>query len=242
MNAEKNDVDISKLFNWGKEFEITDNVGKVIAKVYIRLVGDAELNQSRVKALRNSAQLRKSLRTQGSDENLAYIPDLDSIDSHNIIEVILNNEVSSITREVMYSLDIPLPKEPRSDSSIEEQEKYQEEVDKYPAKRNKILLDRVNKQLDKKRKEYSTKTKEELYKILTNIIIDKLCEEHMMKSFKEWCTYFGTYKDKDFKYRLCKTFDEFSNLAPEFKEQLINGYDSLDLVSDDLKKLPEATQ
>lgn len=60
MNAERNDVDIFRLFHWGKEVTIFDKYGNELTNVYMRLVGDAELNLARVFAIRRSAELRKS--------------------------------------------------------------------------------------------------------------------------------------------------------------------------------------
>ena len=67
MEIEKNDVDISKLFNWGKAFEIVGEDG-VVDVVYMRVLGDADINKARVFALRESAKLRRALRNPDSDK------------------------------------------------------------------------------------------------------------------------------------------------------------------------------
>ena len=43
-SVDKNDVDISKLFNWGDKLVINNSSGKPIFTCYLRVIGDADLN------------------------------------------------------------------------------------------------------------------------------------------------------------------------------------------------------
>ena len=85
MIIEKNDVSLAKLFNWGDKFSITDKYGNFITDVYIRLVGDAELNQARVKAIRASREMREKLKTEGTDERMVFMPDFDLMEDKEIV-------------------------------------------------------------------------------------------------------------------------------------------------------------
>ena len=89
MIAEKSDVDISKLFHYGKKFDIQDRNGKKVLTVFIRIVGDADLNRARVYAIRRSAELRERLRSKESDESLAFIPPIESVEKNSLIETCL---------------------------------------------------------------------------------------------------------------------------------------------------------
>ena len=51
LSPERNEIDIKPLFHWFGEQEIVDTQGNTF-RVFIRLVGDAEINRSRVFALR----------------------------------------------------------------------------------------------------------------------------------------------------------------------------------------------
>jgi len=77
MDIEKNDVDLSKLFTWSKEVPIYDTKGELMTRVFIRTIGDADINKARVFALRESSKLRKALRNKGTDEYEAFIGGLD---------------------------------------------------------------------------------------------------------------------------------------------------------------------
>ena len=131
MSVERNDVDISQLFMWGKEFEIEGNAGKK-AKVFIRLIGDADLNRARVHALRSSADLRNKLKTKGSDERLAFLPEVGSVERDVLIESISIMNIRDFSQEAVKEVDIPYPIEPDSDAKLEKMEKYQAQVDAYP--------------------------------------------------------------------------------------------------------------
>jgi hypothetical protein len=119
LNIEKGDVDLSKLFHWGKQFEITDRFGKKVMDVYLRLVGDAELNRARIFAIRKSSELRKKLKEENSEERLVFIPDLDE-NKQDLIDRISVLKIKEFTQAASKEVSIPLPKEPKSDAPLEE--------------------------------------------------------------------------------------------------------------------------
>lgn len=240
MNIEKGDVDISRLFHWGKEFEIIDRFGKKIMDVYLRLVGDAELNRSRVFAIRKSSELRKKLKNKDSEERLVYIQDI-SDDKDRLIDMITVLRIRDFTQEANKEIMLSLPKEPKSDSPLEEIEKYQQEVDTYSEKR----MEQVQEYVQNKLKELGEGLKKESLEWLTNeyerILINELCEQEMIRKFRESCAYLGAFRDENYKFRLFESFDDFDNLPTEVKEQFLNHYSGLEINIDELKKSLEVT-
>jgi hypothetical protein len=236
MAVEKNDVNISQLFSWSKESAIADSHGNILTKIWIRLVGDADLNRARVFALRKSAELRAKLKDKNSDESMAFIQDLDVVDKSKIVDVVVGLSLRDFSREAYREVDIPIPVEPDSDASLEKQEKFQKEIDAYPKKREDAIRKYLKKKVDKLTEEYNNLSNEELQKKYESLMINELCEQESFKKFKEMSVYFSIYKDKNFKTRLFKDFDEFDNLAPEIKNKIINEYTSLELDTDTLKK------
>ena len=231
---ERNDIDLNRLLSWRKEFTILDDKSEAY-KVYIRLVGDAEINRARVFALRKSAELRKKFRDETSDEHLAFIPDRDAVDKEHLVESLILYEVRGVTMEAYKKIEVVHPKEPTSDSSLEEQEKYQAEVDAYPSKVQDAVKAYVEKELDKKRKAFNKRSEEDLYNELKQAIIEQQCETEMYGKFKEICVYFGVYKDADYKERLFSSFEEFENLPSDTKTKFMTFYNSLEIGTDDLK-------
>lgn len=239
MSVEKNDVDISSLFHWGEKFTIQ---GKKKVTVYMRLVGDAELNRSRVYALRKSAELREALKTEGSDMRRAFIPNKSDFDKAKLTELIIIYSMRDISRVAMDSVQLAYPKEPSADSSLEKLEQYQKEVDAYPKKKEAEIRKAIEKEMTKRRKELSGVEEDRLFDVLETSLIAELCEKEALSSFNEMCTYFGSFKDENYKERLFESFDSFDNLPTDIKKQFIEFYSSLEIGTEDLKKLPEATQ
>jgi hypothetical protein len=241
MEPEKNDVNISPLFNWGKEFTLTSVNGEEIIKVWLRLVGDADLNRARIYALRKSAEKRKNLRTEDSDDRLAFLLEKGELERERLIAICVLFASKDLAREAIKNVKVPLPKEPKSDAKTELFEKYQKQIDDYPKKREEALRAYISKEVDKLTIELQKRTDDELYNLYINYVTDELCEEEMLAAFKEMCTYFGTYKDPQFKQRFFDSFEDFANLDGYLKQQFMSTYASLDISTDDLKKLQEAT-
>jgi len=234
QTIEKADVDISKLFSWGKEYDLTVQ-GKDY-KVYVRLVGDAELNRARTFAFRRSAELRVKLRNKDSDEYWAYVPQEEVITQDELVSLMLLAYTRYFTEDAIKEIKIPNPKEPDSDSSLEDKENYQKEIDDYPVKRSSVIKEFVEKKIEEKRKELTDTPKEKLYKEYTKILIDQLCENEMFARFREMCTYFGIYKDKKYSQKLFESFEQFSNLSVGIKEQFMEFYSDLEINGEELKK------
>lgn len=235
--AEKNDVDISRLFHYGKKFDIKDRDGKKVLTAYIRLVGDAELNRARVYAIRRSAELRDRLRTKTSDEALAFIPPIESVEKNSLIETCLNILLSTFTRDALREADLPiLPKEPSSNADLELQEEYQKKVDQYPEERNKAIYIYVSKRKELEQNRLEALTLEEIYEYYKRLVISDLCEQEMLNKFREQCVYYGTFKDSNYTTRLFPNFELFENLPIEIKSQFLSNYSDLDIGAEELKK------
>jgi len=241
-SIEKNDVDISKLFNWGLGFPIQDDDGKELFKVYIRLVGDAELNRARVFALRKSAELRRQLKKEDSDERLAFIPFYELVEKEELVQSLLLFNTKFLTSEALREVKVTMKKEPDSDATLEEQEEYQAWVDNYPKEREAKIREYVQERVGNIEKELMEKDKETLYKDFERAVTDQLCENEMMLKYRDMCAYLGSYKDKEYKELFFKDFGEFENLPKNIKDQFLESYLSLEIGGEDLKKLLEAMQ
>ncbi len=236
MAVEKNDVDISKLFEWGKEFQLlVPNTNKKV-KLYIRLLGDSEINRARIYAIRKSKELRTKLRSPDTDEHLAYMQDYSSLNQDEVLELVLALSVKGIAQQAIKEVSIPYPVMPDSDAELEEQEKFQTLVDDYPNKRERALREYISKNVDLLKRSLQKESKEYLLKEYEKLIIDALCEEEMIKSFRDMSAYLGTYKDKEYTNLAFKSVDEFLKLPQQIKEEIIQDYLSLEVSVEDLKK------
>lgn len=242
QEIDKNDVDISILFKWGTPVPMKDAFGTVIETVYVRLVGDAETNRARVYALRESAKLREILKTPNSDERIAYIPDWKNMRDKNLIELVIQFNLRDIVQEVTKDLLLPLPLEPRSDATLESHEKYQKEVDDYPVIREGKIKEGIEETITKERKRLKGLPKGELALEAENAIITELCERRMYDAFQAMVLTQATFRDPDYKIRYFNSVEDFENLISDFKDQLFKAYNSINISTENLKKLPGAMQ
>lgn len=240
--VEKNDVDISPLFGWKKKFNIVNDFnGEVYTEVWMRVLGDADLNKARVYALRRSTELRKKLKNRESDERMVYLVEPDAVSKQQLVLLISAFAMRDVVKKVTKEVTIKRPVPPSSEATLEEQEKFQAEVDAYPKKRQDAIKAKTEELLKKYEKELNEKPEEELYKEYIDVAINEMCEQEVLNAFKEMSTYYGTYKDEECTERFFESFEEFQNLRTDAKESFIANFSTLEFGMDELKKLRVAT-
>lgn len=242
MNPEKNDVDISKLFNWGRVFVLENSEGQEEALVYMRLLGDADVNRARVYALRKSAELRKELSDTNSDMRWATIKQMDAMEMDDIVNYILIFSMREIQNAALKQVDVPFPKPPKANATLAKLEKYQKEVDDYPEKRAAEVNKFMQKEVEKLKNFLSAEPKETLYKRYVNTLIDEFCEREALRAYTDMEVYLGCYRDDEYKERFFEDFESFDNLPEQQKTEFKTAFSKLNIGMDDLKKLREATQ
>lgn len=241
---EKNDVDISKLFGWGRVFEVVNPQTKEVdALVYMKLLGDADLGRARVYALRKSAELRRKLKDTNSDEYLAWVRDINEVEIQDLINLITVFSMRELSRNAREKVKIPTPKPPKTTAKLEKMEAFQKQVDDYPEKRAKVIEEAINKEVEILQKSLKEKDKEELYRQYVKMLVDEFCERMAIDAFEDYQTYLGCYIDDTYKSdaRFFKDFEDFDNLEPTVKTQFKDAYRSLDIELSELKKLRRAT-
>ncbi len=242
-SAEKNDVDISALFKWGKPVTLEDKMTKQSITVYLRLVGDAELGRAKTYGYRQAARLRKSLRTPDTDERDAFLAELTDYDDVDLlVQTVILLELPAMYRDSSKEAFLKEPQEPPDGEDQEAWEIYQENVDTYEDRHMKAVEEMVNKATEKRKKELKKLPEEEVYKLYEGGIINRLCEEDLNKAYYDQCVYFGTYSDEKHTKKVFKNFEAYENVATEVKTALHNAYKDLEIGVDFLKKSPEATE
>jgi hypothetical protein len=234
LHPEISDVDISPIFHWFGEQEITDTQGKTF-RVFVRLVGDAELNRARVFALRKSSDLRKRFKDPNSDERNGFIQDLDMLNEDQLKVELIHYRLQELYLEAGKEVKIAYPKEPSGDD-LERQERYQEEVDAWQLKLTEAINNYVEPRYAKIKEKYNEKPINELYEEYQKIIVSKLCEAEFQTKFKEICVFFGTHSDEKMTKKFFNSFEEFENLRTIVKQQFIEFYDALEMSTEELKK------
>jgi hypothetical protein len=242
MEVEKNDVDIDKLFHWGKVFVFQDGQGNDEALIYMRLLGDADINKARVYALRKSAELRKELSNTDSDIRWATIKREEDIEKEDLVNYILIFSMRDIQNNALKAVDIPYPKLPKANARLATMEKYQKEVDEYPAKKAEAVSKFMQKEVEKLKNFLLTESKDVLYRKYVATLVDEFCEREALRAYSDMEVYLGCYRDDDYTEKFFTSFDAFDNLLSEQKTIIREAYSKLSIGSDELKKLREATR
>jgi len=242
-SAEKNDVDITKLFRYKIEVEVKDELTGDSGKFHLRIIGDADLNRARVFGLRKAAQLRKELKDPESETREAYITEFtDVLSGDLLVESILIMKTGEMQREIINMTDVPEPRAPKSDAPQEEHEAFQIEIDAYESKYRKEYGKNARKIEKRERKALEKIEDPALYIIYEGTVIDRMCTEEMTTRYYEMCVYMGTYSDPDYKKSAFSSFEQFDNASAHLKDRLMEQYRYLELGMSELKKLPEATE
>ena len=231
---DKNDVNISQLFNWGTDFEINTPKGKTT--FWMKVIGDADLNRARVYGLRQSAVLRKKLKDKESDERLALVPDFDTTEKEKIVEAILLYKVSDLTNDAQKKLNLKYPQEPDSDAKLADHEAYQKELDAWPEHVETELRKAYNKEVGLEKKRLNKFSEEELLAEYEETLINKLCEGEFLRGFQEMCIFYASFVDEDYTKPLFESIEDFQNLPTATKEKFFVFYTTLNIPTEDLKK------
>lgn len=241
---DKNDVDISQLFKWKIRVNLYDPFTDTTAYVYLRIVGDADLNRAKTYGYRKAAELRKLLNTEGSDERLAFLAELEEYknDTSILAKSIILLEMTDMYQTAMTNVTLLEPKEPKSDAPQEKWEEYQTEVDSYPDRFAEATMEELKKLQTARKRSLGKMGIEKLYKIYEETVINKLCEEELTSSYYHMCIYFGAYKDENYKERVFSSFEEYENAHPDLRDRLFHEYRELEIGTSILKKSPEATE
>jgi hypothetical protein len=233
-DIEKNDVDISKLWQWGTSLEL-ETPRKTIT-VWIKVLGDADINRARIYALRKSAEMRAKLLDLDSDERIALIPPLDTGNHKKVVELLLTLRIKEITDVALKDVDIKYPKDLKSDATLEEQEKHQAIIDGFPEYVSDLHDKAITKEADKERKRLSKLPMEQLNDLYVETLLDHVCESEMYRAFQDRSVWLACYQDENYILPLFAEFEDFANLPTNVKNQLIDFYGTLSIDIDTLKK------
>jgi hypothetical protein len=237
LDIEQNDVDISQLFRYKKEIELTIPGKEEKVVFYQRLVGDEHSGRARVYALRKSSEFREKLLDKEWEDRVAYIPKISKLKKEEIVDLFITLDLREIMLQSINAVPSePLPKKPSGDAKLKELEEYQKEVDAY----QEIMMDKINKHAEEKikakRVELNKVLKKDLIQIYDSAIINQHAAEEFTQSFQEMTTFYGTFKDKEHKERVFDSFEDFYDAPGNLKKVLIASYVDLEIDAQTLKK------
>jgi hypothetical protein len=240
---------IADLLKWRSQIVLKDHEGKIITDdknqpvtVFLRIIGDDDLDASYKAGRIASARLRKALRDPSSDE---YLERIDPIkveeDRDSLIDIIKTSRGSNITSEARSAIDRPeLPKieefavdpdaptleeQEKLDAAIEESESgYLQAIGKYEADRMLVI-----------EAELKDKSIEELRDIATEEASNIIALSEFLSEILDQKVWRGCYTDKARKERAFDSIQEWRSTDAAIREQLIEAYIKLEQDPDELK-------
>lgn len=233
-------ISIKDLFTYKKEVVVENREGQK-ASIWVRLLGEFDLNESYKLSRIASTNKRVVLRNSESTEYADEIFPLAELTREELTSMILGARRNRITAEAFVKVDREeLPKieeiaiEPDA-PSLEEQEildqksaqqvlDYEEKIDNYTETRlreeSSLLVD---------------KTDAEIIKSAQDEMVNILPLQSFFAELSAQKGYRGAYSDKECRQRVFSSVDEFKNADNSLRKQITDAYNALEVGSDDIK-------
>ncbi|MFH1290663.1 MAG: hypothetical protein ABIH92_04615 [Nanoarchaeota archaeon] len=226
--------DLAALLRWSKKLEIKDQSGNAVETVYVRLVGDLDYQEAQQYALIASRKLRKKLRDKTTINYNSLFLDLEEKSKEDLTFGILMAEMGSFRDLAVEDLGDDVLKLPEYDSSLEEREEHQQKQEEVAQEKIDLLKAKMDEKYEERKKELNNKSTEELQQIYVASTINVKCLEVFSTTFRDYCCFSGTYIDK-FTKKAFNSFEEYQNVVPMVKRQILDTYLSLEMSGEQLK-------
>ena len=231
-------MDISQLFKWKTEYtlvgsnkeELTNEVGEPL-KVYLRIIGDNDLDLAKRYALKESKRLREQYRKESGE----ILPDFDEFTQEELAALLVMNEASMIYKQAERDTEVKYPTSTES-LFLEDEENYSDKAARYFDELVLKIDENAQKILDDRKNYYVTLSKDALLKKVIRSYIDKIVESDMIKIYNDAILAFAVYEDPIYTKKIFANIDEARNASQFLKEQLYSEYSKLVISDTDLKK------
>lgn len=228
-------VKLEQLFRWKRELPIKDHDGKVVGKVYQRVLNDRDTEKARLSAVRKSREMRLALRDETADEYAALMESVQNYGLEQLISIILLDKLPDLYEHARRQAGTQMPKRPGSGAKLEEVEEYEAAVDTFEKKFEEEVLKIVDQHRDKEREQLEKLEEDDLRKTVLKSLENQICRNVVSSYLDEMFAYMGTYSNAECTTHYFSSMDEFDQLASEVKRQLIEGYRELTLTRGELK-------
>lgn len=241
---------LSNLLKWSKEIELKGVDGNPIidpdtkkpVKVWMRVLGDSDLQETYRQGRIKSSKRRTALRNPETAEYQDEVTVVDIAERQDLITLILTARQNVISTEAQVNVERPeLPE--IEEYSIEPDGPTLEEQEKLDA-----AIEELEAEYETKIKEYTEQRMEALKAELDAMDIEALRVEarleisnigalsEFLNEIADQKIWRGTFSDKGFTTRAFDNVEDFRQTAPVIKDQLREAYSNLELNPEELKK------
>lgn len=234
-------VSILDLFKYKKPLDIKDDKGETTLTVWIRVLGDWDLDQSYRMGRIASAKVRKELRDTTSDEYFAEISIVEEGSEEDLIALVRQSKQTDFYSQAQSAVDREdLPKiedfavDPDAPTLEEQEEKDMAELQRELTYQTKLreFVETKNLEIENELKALERNALvDEARKALVNLralsaFIDEVIDQKVFR---------GTYLDKECKNRAFKEYEDYLNEHSSVKNQLREAYQALEMNPDEIK-------
>lgn len=234
-------LSIKQLFTYIKETPLLDRNDKEIARCWVRLLGESDLNKAFKMARIESTRKREMYRNQETDEFKDEIATISELSREELITMILGARKNRFTSQAFVKVnreELPKIEEIALEPDSPELEE-QENLDKKMAEQADDYNNRVNEYVDARiveaQAELSEKSDEEILKEAQIEMANILPLQAFYIALNAYKAYLGSYEDKACTKRIFSSIEDFDNADVTLKNQLISAYTTLEIGADDIK-------
>jgi hypothetical protein len=235
-------VSLVDLFRYKKEIMITDPVtGRDVKKIWVRVLGDMDLNKAYKAARLASAAKRDALRNPETEDYKDEVLGVVELSPEEKREVIKTARLSNIISEAISATIRPeLPK--LEEVAVDPDAATLEELENLDKEEIK-----VEKEYQSKIDEYVTLRTQEIDIQLQSLSVEELDKQAMQEvsvlvPFALFMTelnvnkaLYGTFQDKDCKTKEFETADDFRQLPKAIQDLIIDEINNLEIHGSEIK-------
>ena len=221
------DALMAKLFKWTTEVDYNG------VKFYLRIVGDAVIDDARRIALLESRKLRKLLRDSNSDEYLIHLDPLNDLTDEDLKNILINSAMRDVMREYVSRNPRPVLASLGDHPTQEEQEEYEQAKEE----REATYIESMTEYVENWRADFIKtldRDRDFLLMLTSKYQVDLACENLFTQEFEKNVVANSIYSDDKFKNKMF-TVEQYSELPSDLKRKLRDAYDNISIPADELK-------
>lgn len=240
---------IADLLKWRTTVILLDQDGNPILDdsnnpitVYLRIIGDNDLEEAHRAARIQSAQIRKALGDESTDAYKDRILPIMEASRQDCIDIIMQYRTSNLEAEARANTVRPelvtieeIALDPDA-PSLEEQEKLDSEQEKVDAEYEAALKEYVDTRTEVIRAEVEAMSDEELHEVARTEMSGVIALADFFTELMEQKVYRGAYSDKTYKVKAFDSLEEVKETSPTIRQQLFDAYLELEFDPDKVKK------
>lgn len=235
------DIEIKDLLKYKSKVKLTAG-SKTLRTVWVRILGDYDLQLSYRLARIASSKRRSLLRTVGTVEyadEIAIIPEVNTREECiDLIKasksnVFIGEGYANIDREDLPKMD-EIAEEPDA-PTLEEQEKLDALVKKQEQEYQQKIQNYLKDRQEALTAELNPKTDEEIYKMCQFEMSNILALQEFQSELITQKVFRATYLDEKCSKRAFTSIEDYRDSHTAIKNQLITAYNEVEISPDDIK-------